>query len=173
MKFKPVPEAPETVDFVRHVQRAVPLVSSVTDDCCARLMQQVGFESRDTAATWLTFLRALKLAEETEDGFIRRRREPERDELAEAFQTRVYGVSRVLEILPNETQTPLEADAVFEAFSETIPVRGRDSDSADDSTEDDNSGGIEALWRERVENVLDWAVLLGLAERVDGEYVRT
>ncbi|MCO8252984.1 hypothetical protein NKF26_04095 [Haladaptatus sp. AB618] len=160
MKFKPVPEAPENLDFVRDVQRALPLVPDVTDDCCARVMRRAGVENRDAAGTWLTFLRALELAEETEDGtFVRRRREPERNELAESFQARVYGASTVLGILFDED--PLEADAVFEAFSETVPSRGRDGDSR-----------VEAVARERVGNVLDWAVLLGLAERTNGGYVR-
>ncbi|MGA9403389.1 hypothetical protein [Haladaptatus sp.] len=161
MKFKPVPEAPENLDFVRDVQRALPLVPDVTDDCCARVMRRAGVENRDTAGTWLTFLRALELAEETEDGtFVRRRREPERNELAESFQTRVYGASTVLGILFDED--PLEADAVFEAFSETVPPSRRGGDST----------RAESVWHKRVGNVLDWAVLLGLAERANGGYVR-
>lgn len=160
MKFKPVPEAPENLDFVRDVQRALPLVPDVTDDCCTRVMRRAGVGNRDSAGTWLTFLRALELAEETEDGtFVRRRREPERDELAEAFETRVYRASTVLDVLSDEG--PLEADAVFARFREEVPSRGRDGDS-----------GVEAVARERVGNVLDWAVLLGLVGRVEDGYVR-
>ncbi len=160
MKFKPVPEAPENLDFVRDVQRALPLVPGVTDDCCARVMRRVGFEDRDVAATWLTFLRALELAEETDDGFVRCRCEPKRDKLADTLQARVYGVSTVLDVLPDDPRAPLDADAVFGEFTESIPTRGR------------NDSARTEVRRERVDDMLDWAVLVGLVERADDGYVR-
>lgn len=161
MKFKLVPDAPDSLEFVREVQRAVPLVPGTEDDCCARLMRRVGFQSRDVARTWLTFLRALELAEETESGFVRIRRDPDEDELAEAFRTRVYGVSTVLDVLSEDDWVP--EDTVFEAFSDRIPAWERYK----------NPTRVEAVWRERIENVLEWAVLLGLAERSDEGYRRT
>jgi DNA-directed RNA polymerase sigma subunit (sigma70/sigma32) len=160
VKFKPVPEAPEDLDFVSDVQRAVPLVPGTEDDCCARLMRRIGFQSRDVARTWLTFLRALELAEETENGFVRLRRDPDEEELVDAFQTRVYGVTTVLSVLSGDES--LDSDAVFERFSEEIPTWERYKDPT----------RVEEVWRERVKNMLEWAVLLGLAEREDGSYRR-
>ncbi|GAA0227938.1 hypothetical protein ACFFQF_12100 [Haladaptatus pallidirubidus] len=160
MKFKLVPEAPEELDFVMDAQRAVPLVPGTEDDCCARLMDRLGFQSRDVARTWLTFLRALELAEETRSGFARLRRDPNRDELAESFRSRVYGVSTVLSVL--DEHGPLRKRAVFEKFREEIPTWERHKDPS----------RVEEVWRERVGNVLDWAVLLGLAEQSDGDYRR-
>ncbi|WP_435154997.1 hypothetical protein [Haladaptatus sp. DFWS20] len=160
MKFKLVPEAPAEFDFVAETQRAVPLVPGTEDDCCARLMNRLDFPSREIARTWLTFLRALELAEETQSGFARLRRDPDRNELAEAFQSRVYGVSTVLSVL--EEHGPLTEQAVFEKFRDEIPTWERHKDPS----------RAENVWRERVGNMLDWAVLLELAEREDGEYRR-
>ena len=160
MKFKLVPDAPGEFDFVGDAQRAVPLVPGTEDDCCARLMNRLDFPSRDTARTWLTFLRALELAEETQSGFARTRRSLDRDELAEAFESRVYGVSTVLDVL--DEHGPLSEEAAFEAFREEIPTWERHKDPS----------RVEDVWRERIGNMLDWAVLFGLAERTDEGYRR-
>ncbi len=161
MKFKLVPDAPDEFDFVAEAQRAVPLVPGTEDDCCARLTNRLDFPGRDVARTWLTFLRALELAEETQSGFARLRREPSRDEVAEAFQSRVYGVSTVLDVL--EERGTLSEEAAFEAFREEIPAWERHK----------NPSRVEEVWRERVGNMLEWAVLLGLAERTSEGYRRT
>ena len=159
MRFKLVPEPPADLSFVADAQRAVPLVPGSEDDCCARLMERVGFDSRDAARTWLTLLRALELAEETETGFARTRRDPERDALAASFEARVYGAQRLLDLLADG---PLDANEAFERFREEIPTWERHKDPS----------RVEDVWRERVENALGWAVLLGLAERTDDGYRR-
>ncbi|WP_227353710.1 hypothetical protein [Haladaptatus salinisoli] len=161
MKFKLVPEAPDDLALLADAQRAVPLVPGTEDDCCARLMERLDFPSRDVARTWLTFLRALGLAEETQSGFVRVRRDVDRDELADAFETRVYGVSAVLDRL--DDSDPLSTEAAFEEFRGEIPTWERHKDPS----------RVEDVWRERVENLLDWAVLFGLAERTDEGYRRT
>ncbi|WP_327052963.1 hypothetical protein [Halomicrococcus gelatinilyticus] len=160
MKFKLVPEPPADLSFVADAQRAVPLVPGTEDDCCRRLMDRVGFESRDVARTWLTFLRALELAEETDSGFARIRRDPDREALAAAFRERVYGADRLLDRLA--TDGPLTADEAFEAFRESIPTWERHKDPS----------RVEDVWRERVANLLEWAVLLDLAERTAEGYRR-
>ncbi|WP_458205812.1 hypothetical protein [Haladaptatus sp. NG-SE-30] len=160
MKFKLVPEAPDAIAFLADAQRAVPLVPGTEDDCCTRLMRRLDLPSRDVARTWLTFLRALELAEETRSGFVRIRRDPERDELAEAFETRVYGATTVLDLL-SEHESLSEED-VFDHFRDEIPTWERHKDPS----------RVEDVWRERVGNLLDWAVLFGLAERTDGAYRR-
>lgn len=160
MKFKLVPEAPDDLALLADAQRAIPLVPGGEDDCCARLMERLDFPSRDVARTWLTFLRALGLAEETQSGFVRVRRDIDRDELADAFETRVYGVSTVLDHLGDSG--PLSTEAAFEKFHEEIPTWERHKDPS----------RVEDVWRERIGNLLDWAVLFGLAERTNEGYRR-
>jgi hypothetical protein len=159
MKFKLVPEPPATVDVVADAQRAVPLVPGSEDDCCARLMRRLDFESRDVARTWLTFLRALELADETDDGsFVRRRTDPTEAHLRDAFQRRVYGASDVIASLGDDPKTVAE---VFEGFEDRVPVW--EHHRAAENWRD--------VWTERVGRLLGWAALLGFAEERRAGYV--
>ncbi|GAA0193235.1 hypothetical protein [Halobaculum roseum] len=177
MKFKLVPEAPDTVAFVADAQAAVPLVPGSEDDCCARLMRRLGLRSRDVARTWLTFLRALDLADETEDGFKRLRADPTPAYLREQFLTGVYGAGDVADALlaadaegksdPDRESDPdeangLAADEAFAAFVDRVP-----------NWERYRTDDWESVWRERVERHLAWFVLLDLAERRGDAYVAT
>ncbi len=159
MRFKPVPDAPGSLDAVAAARRAVPLVPDSEDDCCARLARRCDLPSRDAARTWLTFLRALDLAEETEDGKFRRRADPEPDRLREAFVERVFGARELLAAL-DAADDPLTADAAFDALRGRVPAWERH-----------RSASWEADWRDRTERLLEWAELLGLAEKRDGGYV--
>ncbi|SDM58691.1 hypothetical protein SAMN04487949_2170 [Halogranum gelatinilyticum] len=163
MKFKLVPTAPDSLDFVADAQRAVPLVPGTEDDCCARLMRRLDLPSRDVARTWLTFLRALELAEETPSGFKRLRTEPTADHLRDAIQRRVYGAENVLAALEDATEhgDSLTADAAFEAFKERVPVWEHYK----------NPGEWERVWAERVGDILEWLVLVNLAEETENGYV--
>jgi hypothetical protein len=159
MKLKPVPAAPDGLDALADVQRAVPLVPGSEEDCCARVLDRTHVGERDEARTWLTFLRALDLARETDAGFVRERGEPEQQALAEAFRAQVFAADDVLDALA-DADGPLTADEVFERVEPTVPTWEREK----------NPGGWRDTWRERVRRLLDWAVLLGLAEREDGGY---
>ncbi|WP_267640304.1 hypothetical protein [Haloarchaeobius amylolyticus] len=159
MKFKHVPPAPDSLDFVETAQRAVPLVPGSEDDCCARMLQRTDLVSRDQAATWLTFLRAVGLAEEGPSGFSRIRQEPTREHLQEAFLAGVFGAEDVLTIL-READEPLTADAVFERYREQVPQWERHK----------NPNTWEEVWSEKVEFELGWLALLDLAERTDDGY---
>ncbi|WP_435175887.1 hypothetical protein [Halorussus sp. AFM4] len=159
MKFKLVPEPPADLEFVATAQRAVPLVPGSEDDCCARLLDRTDLPSRDAARTWLTFLRALGLAEERATGFTRTREDPDPELLRGRFRESVFGADAVLEILADAEQS-LSADEVFERFRDEVPTWEHHK----------NPNSWEEIWGERVERLLDWAVLLGLAEAVDGEY---
>ncbi|MGM0592703.1 MAG: hypothetical protein ACQETI_13970 [Halobacteriota archaeon] len=159
MRFKLVPAAPDALDVVADAQRAVPLVPDSEDDCCARLMRRLDFPSRDVARTWLTFLRALDLAEETPSGFRRRRIDPDEDHIWTAFRTRVFGAEELLDVLESATD-PLSAADAFERVRERVPTWEHYKDP----------GGWEQTWRERVEHILDWFVLFGVAERRDRGY---
>jgi hypothetical protein len=158
MRFKLVPEPPESVERVAEAQRAVPLVPGTEDDCCARLLRRLEFPSRDVARTWLTFLRALELAEEREAGFVRLPREPTREHLQGAFLDRVYGAREVHEALGTE---PRDADDVFQRFEARVPEWEHYKDPS----------GWRETWRERVSHLLDWLVLLDLADRCKEGYV--
>ena len=159
MQFKLVPEPPADLDFVADAQRAVPLVPGSEDDCCARLLDRTDLTSRDEARTWLTFLRALGLAEEKSAGFARTRQDPEQEYLQEQFRENVFGVPALLEILA-DAEGPLSVDEVFEAFRDEVPTWERHK----------NPNSWETIWRERVEFLLNWAALLRLVERVNRKY---
>lgn len=158
MKFKPVPEPPEGLDGVADAQRAVPLVAGSENDCCARLGNRLGLP-REDARTWLTFLRALELAEETDSGFARTRRDVDQDALAAAFRKRVFGASDLLTVL-DAADRPLSSDETFDRFADRVPTWERHK----------NPGSWETIWRERVDNLLGWAALLGIAERTADGY---
>ena len=159
MKFKLVPAAPDDVAFVDRARRAVPLVPGTEADCCARLMDRLDLPSRDVARTWLTFLRALELAAETDSGFKRTQREPTAENVRESFRERVFGASQTLDVL-READGPLDAEDVFERLRDTVPgwERERRRQWVDH-------------WTDRTERLLDWLVLLDLAERENGGYV--
>jgi hypothetical protein len=160
MKFKFVPEAPADLAFVADAQRAVPLVPGREDDCCARLLSRLDLPSRDVARTWLTFLRALRLAEETDDGFRRLDADPTPEALRPALRERVFGAEETLATL-SAADAPLSPEAAFEAFVDRVPRWEHHKRPRD----------WRAEWRERHGRLLEWLVLLGLAERVDGGYV--
>jgi len=124
-------------------------------------MDRAGVPAQDDAREWLTFLRALGLAEETAEGkFVRTRDpgDPDREYLARRFRERVYGVEELLELLEDG---PLTAGEAFDAYRPSIPEyeRRRNED-------------WERIWRERVRRLLEWTVLLGLSDRKDDAYHR-
>ncbi|WP_137284872.1 hypothetical protein [Halorussus salinisoli] len=159
MKFKLVPEPPADLDFVADAQRAVPLVPGSEDDCCARMLDRTDLTSRDAARTWLTFLRALGLAEEQSSGFTRTRQDPTTEFLREQFRENVFGVPAVLEILA-EAEGPLSAGEVFEQFRDEVPTWEHHK----------NPNSWEEIWGERVGYLLDWCLLLELVEEANGKY---
>lgn len=158
MRFKPIPPAPADLDAVSEAQRAVPLVPGSETDCCARIGDSLDLPSRDVARTWLTFLRAIGLVRESEAGFVRQRVELDRETLAEGLRDGVYGGRELLDALCEEPLTPAEAFQVVEGM---VPRWERDRDP-----------NWRETWRERVERLLEWLVLAGLAKRRDGGYVR-
>ncbi|WP_338741279.1 hypothetical protein [Haloplanus salilacus] len=154
MKFKPVPPAPAEFAVVDRAQGAVPLVPDTEADCCARLVARLDLPSRDAARTWLTFLRALGLAEETDSGYRRTDREPTVEGCREALLDRVFAADSLRDAL-RSADDPLTVDEAFETVRDRVPVweRHRNPSWAD-------------AWRERVSRLLGWFVLLGVADRV-------
>lgn len=162
MRFKLVPEPPTELERVREAQRAVPLVPGDEDDCCARLARRCGFPSRDVARTWLTFLRALELAEETPSGYRRTDADPTPEHLRRAVLDRVLLAPAALAVLAGSDE-PRDVDAVFGDLRDDVPTYEHHK----------NPDTWEAIWRDRTADLLGWFVLVGLAERTDGGFVAT
>lgn len=164
LTFKPLPEPPADFDTLAAVRNAVPATKAAaaeTADCCVRVLERTGRDAdgtelirdRDDAATWLTFLRALELATDGEDGYRRTDRELEREAVRAAFRKRVYGVGSILEALDAAAE-PLSATAVADRVQSQLQPQPQSQSSSRRRVQPD-----------RVERVLEWAVLLGLAER--------
>lgn len=170
MRFKIVPEPPDGVRetpadglaALDTARGAVPLVPKSEADCCMRVVNAGVVGARDAASEWLTFGRALGLVAETDRGYHRVRDAPDptttagRAALAERFREHVFGARESLDALADADE-PMPVDAAFAAFRDRIPnwERRRHTDP-------------EEVWRGRVRNLLDWAVVFGLAEWADG-----
>ncbi|MFB6304053.1 MAG: hypothetical protein ABEH47_02715 [Haloferacaceae archaeon] len=157
MRFKRVPDPPADRAALDDARRAVPLVPDPEADCCARLRDRLDLPDRDAGREWLTFLRALGLVERVDGGYRRVRDPPDDDGLRAAFRERVYGAREALDAAADG---PVDADAAFDRVRDAVPAWERDRDP-----------DWEATWRERTRRLLDWAVLLGLAERAGERYV--
>lgn len=160
MRVKVVPPAPATLDRLRAVHRTIPLVPDDEESCCARLVRDADVPAQDEAREWLTFCRALGLAEEGPRGFSRVRGAFDPDALAAAFRERVFVADEALAVL-DESDGPVSAGAAFDRLRDRVPAWERE-----------RSTDWSETWRDRVERVLDWAVLFGLAEREAEGYVR-
>jgi hypothetical protein len=156
-RVKVVPES-RSLDDLQTVREALPLVPGSIEDCCTRVRDRTFVLSRDEARAWITFLDALGLVNETEQGFHRTREEVDRETLGERFQERIFGVEEVLAILDDGGRT---RDEVFQAFRDNVPQweRNRHTD-------------WEAEWQNRIECLLEWAVTFDLVTKRDGSYRR-
>lgn len=154
---KPVPPAPDSLDRLSEVRTAVSLTPDPETTCCVRLVDRAAVPAQDEARTWLTFLRALSLVEETERGYARTRDDPDRDALRERFLDGVYGARELHAVLDGEG--PIDADAAFERFREHVPQYERH-----------RSAEWETVWRERVARLLDWGRLFGAFEHTPAGY---
>ena len=158
MKFKVLPE-PASVGTVAEIQAAVPLVPDREVSCCARLVDRTDVGARDAAVEWLTFLRALELVEEVDGRYRRLPHEADPGRLRRSFRERVYLADDALAVLA-AADGPVGVEAVFERLADRIP-RWEQLRRVDD----------DGVWRERLRRTLEWAVVLGLAERADDGYV--
>ncbi|ELY67772.1 hypothetical protein [Natrinema versiforme] len=165
MQFKPVPDPPADLERLETVRRALPADAGEIDDCCQHLIDETPLETRDEAGTWLTFLRALELAAEEPVGF--RRRGPassgdadspalDRDRLGQRFRDRVYGADAALAVLERADE-PLPTGAVADALG-------------DDRSSSERRSRPNGVSEDRVERLLGWAALLGVADRVENGY---
>ncbi len=158
VRYKVVPE-PRSVAFLFAVRDALPLVPGSVEDCCTRIRDRTDVPSRDEARELLTFCQALGLASETDRGFHRVRGEPETSELADRLVDNVFPTRELLAAL--QANGPLTPADAFDTLRERIPQwEQRRSPDWDDE------------WQDRIEHLLEWCAVLGLAERADGAYRR-
>lgn len=158
MRFKVVPPA-RSMAALEAVRAAVPLVPGTVEDCCRRVVDRTDVPARDDAREWLTFLRALGLVEATADGYRRTRGPVDGTAVARTFRERVFLAEEALDALAEDD--PRDAAALYDAVREAVPRWERDRHDDPD-----------AVWRERVGRLLDWAVVFDLAAERDGGYVR-
>lgn len=156
MRVKPVPAPPDALDRLLEIRSVLPLVPEPEESCCDRLVRRADVEDAESAREWLTFLRGLGLATEGASGYRRTPSEP--DEFGRALFEGVYGAREIHAIL-ERAKEPLTAGEVFERF-EAVPrwERHRNPD-------------WETVWRERIERLLGWLVLVGFADRREEGYV--
>ncbi|OAQ51694.1 hypothetical protein HTG_16685 [Natrinema mahii] len=169
MRFKPVPEPPADLETVETLYRTLPPTVGDVDDCCGHLVDETPLEDREAAATWLTFLHALELAAAESGSFHRRETGSsgdagdavegplERGRLGRAFRTRVDGADAVCTTLETADEPLTVAEVV-------------DERREDGSSDDRRRSGRPRVDPERTERLLEWAVLLGLAERAGDGY---
>ncbi|WP_324663953.1 hypothetical protein [Haloarcula sediminis] len=155
MRYKVAPPA-RSLDFLRTVRAAVPLVPDDAADCCLAIQRATDVGDRERAREYLTFLRALGLVTETDRGYHRTRNGLDRDALATAYHDRVFLVDELFRAVETGADSPA---AAFEAVREAIPRWERERDPA-----------WERNWRERVEQLLDWAVVFGCLTVEDGHF---
>lgn len=157
MRYKVAPPARD-VDFLYEAAAQLPLVPGSVEDCCTRLRDGTDIPSRDAAREVLTFLEALGLVAETDRGYHRIRDQPDEPALARAFEERVFGVAELLDAL-EAGEGALSAEAAFGAVCEVVPrwERARYPD-------------WEAVWQDRIERLLEWAVAFDLVVRTNSGY---
>ncbi|MEF8974558.1 MAG: hypothetical protein V5A15_06660 [Haloarcula sp.] len=155
MRYKVAPPA-RSRSFLETARAAIPLVPDSEADCCRSIQTATDVSDRETAQEYLVFLQALGLVAESDRGYYRTRTDLNRAALATAFEASVFGVDALLAALGSD---PVDADAGFDAIRDEIPRWERE-----------RHADWEAVWRERVVNLLEWAVLFGLAEKTDDGY---
>lgn len=156
MRYKVAPP-PRSLDFLERARGAIPLVPGDEADCCRAIQRETDVGDRETAQAYLVFLRALGLVAESDRGYYRTRTEPARPELAAAFRENVFAAAELLDALDDgETRT---GAAVFERVRDAFPRWERE-----------RHADWERVWRARVDNLLGWAVVFGLAARTDDGY---
>jgi hypothetical protein len=155
VRYKVAPPA-RSLAFLRTTREAIPLVPDSEADCCRAIQTTTDVSDRETAQEYLVFLQALGLVAESDRGYYRTRTALDQSDLATAFEDSVFGVDVLLAALDSE---PEDTDTAFDAVRDEIPrwERERHTD-------------WDPVWRERVTNLLEWAVLFGLAEKTDDGY---
>jgi len=153
VRYKVAPP-PRSLDFLARARGAVPLVPDDEADCCRAIQRATDVSDREQARAYLTFLRALGLVAETDRGYHRTRDAIDHEALATAYHENVFLVAELLDAVDAGADDPTSA---FEAVRGDIPRWERERDPE-----------WEQRWRRRVDNLLDWAAVVGSLTRADG-----
>lgn len=182
VRFKLVAPPPDSIEGVVAAQRAIPLVPVDETEAVASLQRRLELSSRDVARTWLTFLRALGLVDRVSGGegtdgrFRRARTDPDPESLRTALIESVFGAREVLAAIATAEgdrgteveregegeadHDPVPFEVVFEPVAAAVPAWERNK----------NPRTWEEVWRDRVDRLLDWLVLVGAVRAVEGGY---
>ncbi len=155
MRYKVAPPA-RSLDFLRTARAAIPLVPDGAADCCMAIQRATDVSDRERAREYLTLLRALGLVAETDRGYHRTRNDLDRGALATAYRDRVFLVAELFEAVEAGADSPA---AAFEAVRGAIPRWERERDPE-----------WEESWRDRVEQLLHWAVVFDCLTAEDGRF---
>lgn len=155
MRYKVVPE-PRSVNFLRVVRNALPLIPHSTEDCCARIRDATDLPARDDARAYLTFIQALGLAAEGSRGYHRTSTELSDEQFGPAYRAGVFGVAELTSYLGTEPKTAAEC---FSFLKDSVPKWERDRNQ-----------DWQTVWEARTNRLLEWGVTFGLFERTEDGY---
>ena len=158
MRYKVAPPA-GSLQTLAAAQQSLPLVPDGEADCCEAIQAAIDVGDRAVAREYLGLLVALELAAETDRGYHRTRTDPSDAPLGTRYEQRVFGVAELLDALD---AGPLTAAEAFDALRDIVPTweRNRQAD-------------WRAAWERKTTNLLDWAVVFGLARTVPDGYEPT
>lgn len=158
MRFKWVPEPPETIADVEAIHRAIPLVPASESTCLQRIVdRETPIETREEATRWLTFLRALEVIEQTPNGYRRKRVDLTGDELSGRLSDGIYGARELHDLLAR-VDDPMSVDELTDRAAE-LPTWERHHHT--DHTQ---------VHRRRQRRLVEWFVLCGLAGKTPAGY---
>ena len=158
MRFKWVPEPPDSLGELDDARRAIPLVPASEADCVSRLVDRTAWiDDRGTANEWLTFLRAVGLVEQVSGGYRRHHQELTADTLLNRLCDGVYGARELRDALA-AADKPLSTDALVDRAA-ALPTWERHHQT-----------DHKRVHRRRQRRLADWFVLCGTAEKTPTGY---
>ncbi len=158
MRFKWVPEPPETVEALEAIHRAIPLVPASESTCLQRLVdRETAIETRDEATQWLTFLRALDAVDQTPSGYRRLQADLRDNELCGRLIEGIYGARELRDLLASADE-PLSVEPIVDRAAE-LPTWDRHHHT-----------DHQRVHRRRHRRLVDWFVLCGMVEKAATGY---
>ncbi|MCL9816547.1 hypothetical protein [Natronocalculus amylovorans] len=158
IKLTRLPPAPETVDTVWDVHRAVPLVPATEVECKRRIQRRCTITDPQTAHDWITLLRALSLVTNTTQGYVRIADRPPLDEIRIRFVSAVLGAQEVL-ALAFDDEKAQTGESLLEVTKSLAPPWEQLRDPQ-----------WESAWEQGHARLVEWLALLGLLKQTTTGY---